>query len=115
MKYVVCPRCEGEGTHVNPDVDGNGLTSSDLEELGPDFLDDYLGGMYDVTCRRCNGKRVVDKCITETCNEPVEFLDSYTTGEFVHCYDHMRLNERMTYTEIADMEAIERAERAAGA
>lgn len=57
--YEVCPRCEGEGQHTNPAIDGNGLTSSDIDELGPDFMEDYLSGVYDVRCEECNGERVI--------------------------------------------------------
>lgn len=58
-KWEVCPRCRGEGQHCNPNIDGNGITSSEMAELGPDFLSDYMGGVYDVTCHECDGKRVV--------------------------------------------------------
>jgi hypothetical protein len=36
--FEVCPRCEGEGSHVNPAVDGNGLTAEDFapSRLSPD-------------------------------------------------------------------------------
>jgi predicted methyltransferase len=61
MKYQVCPNCEGEGTTVNPDIDGNGITQDEMLELGPDFKEDYMSGVYDVPCRCCKGKRVVTK------------------------------------------------------
>ena len=57
-RYEVCPRCEGEGKHVNPSIDGNGLTQSDFDE-DPQFREDYFSGMYDVTCYECHGNRVV--------------------------------------------------------
>lgn len=56
-KYVVCPRCEGRGTHVNPSVDGQGLSSEDLED--EEFREAYFGGAYDVRCFQCEGHRVV--------------------------------------------------------
>lgn len=61
-KNIVCPRCDGEGTHTNPSIDGNGLTASDINELMFDddsFLDNYFGGVYDVSCEQCNGSRIV--------------------------------------------------------
>ncbi len=58
---IVCPRCHGTGKHVNPSIDGNGITGSEMEELGDDFRDDYLNGAYDVVCRECNGRNVVDE------------------------------------------------------
>lgn len=58
-KYRVCPRCSGEGRIVNPDVDGHGLTREDFEEAGPEFEQDYFGGVYDIACPECQGLRVV--------------------------------------------------------
>lgn len=56
-KYEVCPRCDGRGAHVNPAIDGNGLTSEDFED--EDFREGYFAGRYDVTCYDCKGLRVV--------------------------------------------------------
>lgn len=58
-KYAVCDNCEGKGTQVNPNVDGNGLTQEDFDEQGPDFFDDYMSGVYDIPCLECHGMRVV--------------------------------------------------------
>jgi hypothetical protein len=57
-RYVVCPRCEGKGSHVNPNVDGNGLSQEDFDE-NPGFFEDYMAGVYDVSCYTCKGQRVV--------------------------------------------------------
>ena len=54
----VCPTCRGKGTHVNPSIDGNGITSEQFDE-DPDFREDYFAGKYDITCRECEGKRVI--------------------------------------------------------
>lgn len=60
-QYAVCPRCQGTGTHVNPAIDGHGITES--EWWGPDWDDEsrdaYMTGRYDVTCYDCRGDRVV--------------------------------------------------------
>lgn len=58
-KFEICPRCQGEGKHVNPSIDGNGLSSEYFDEMGDDFREDYFSGVYDVTCHECNGQRVV--------------------------------------------------------
>lgn len=58
-KFDVCPRCRGTGSHVNPAIDGNGLTAEDFDEAGEDFREDYMAGVYDVACYECQGKRVV--------------------------------------------------------
>ena len=63
VKYEVCGTCDGRGSHVNPSIDCNGLTSDDFYD-DPDFESDYFSGRYDVTCYECGGKRVtpvVDK------------------------------------------------------
>lgn len=57
-KFVVCGRCDGKGAHVNPSIDGNGLTREDFDE-DPDFAESYFAGDYDVTCDTCHGERVV--------------------------------------------------------
>lgn len=59
-KFIVCPRCRGEGTIVNPEIDGNGLTSSDFDE-DPDFRENYFSGVYDISCPCCNGQRVTTR------------------------------------------------------
>lgn len=56
----VCSRCDGEGTHVNPSIDGNGITASEwAEEWDEDERDSYMRGVYDVTCEECEGRNVV--------------------------------------------------------
>lgn len=58
-KYEVCSRCEGTGTHTNPSIDGNGLTSSDMEDWDAEDVENYKTGVYDVVCEECGGLRVV--------------------------------------------------------
>jgi hypothetical protein len=58
-KMEVCGRCQGTGKHTNPSIDGNGITQSEMEELGEDFREDYLSGVYDITCTECHGRNVV--------------------------------------------------------
>jgi len=57
-RYEVCDRCEGRGKHVNPSVDGNGLSQEDFDE-DPDFRENYFSGVYDVPCEDCKGQRVI--------------------------------------------------------
>jgi hypothetical protein len=56
--YEVCPRCRGEGKHVNPSIDSHGLSREDFDQ-DPDFEEDYFSGVYDVPCYVCSGARVV--------------------------------------------------------
>lgn len=57
-RFEVCPRCAGEGSHVNPSIDGNGLSAEDFAD-DPDFAEDYMSGVYDVICEQCSGSRVI--------------------------------------------------------
>lgn len=60
VKFVVCPTCDGRGTHVNPSIDAHGITA---EEWDRDWDDEereaYLSGRYDVPCYECKGANVV--------------------------------------------------------
>jgi RecJ-like exonuclease len=61
-KWEICPSCDGNGKHVNPAVDGHGISPEEFAE-DPDFAEAYFGGVYDVRCDECGGDgkvRVVD-------------------------------------------------------
>lgn len=61
-RWAVCSVCGGEGHHVNPSIDAGGLSADDFHD-DPEFAEDYMSGVYDVTCHRCGGRtteRVVD-------------------------------------------------------
>ena len=64
-RWIICPACEGEGTCVNPNIDSNGLTAEDFAE-DPDFADDYMSGVYDVSCAACHGSGKIRKSHIET-------------------------------------------------
>ena len=79
-KWDVCPVCEGRGSHVNPSIDAGGLSLESLHD-DPDFSEDYRRGMYDQTCNRCAGKRVVpvvdeNRCTPEDLKEYYEEADA---------------------------------------
>lgn len=56
-KRIVCPRCDGNGTHDHPAF-SNGVDSEHLED--PDFSESYFRGHYDVRCEECHGERILD-------------------------------------------------------
>lgn len=64
VKFDVCPTCRGNGSHVNPSIDCNGLSYDDFNE-DPDFREEYMSGRYDVQCYGCDGKRVVPQIAEE--------------------------------------------------
>lgn len=75
--YAVCPSCEGRGSYVNPSIDAHGISAEEMHE-DPDFADDYMSGTYDVTCRDCNGARVVpEPAIDRMSPELVATLQSH--------------------------------------
>ena len=98
-KYEVCPRCAGEGTRVNPSVDGHRLTAEELNE-DPEFAEAYFAGHYDVTCYECKGKRVV----------PVPDVDAFTSEQKIAWNQEMICRD-----EDARFNAEEEAERRIGA
>lgn len=66
-KYDVCSRCNGHGIHTNPNIDGNGITSSEWSEWEPEEKESYLSGKYDVSCEVCSGEKVMMAVDEEQC------------------------------------------------
>jgi hypothetical protein len=67
-KRVVCPQCDGTGKHVNPAIDGHGLSAEDFAE-DPDFAESYFSGDYDVCCETCNGSNIIDEVDEYACKK----------------------------------------------
>lgn len=67
-KNVVCYRCDGTGAHVNPAIDGHGLTQEDFDQ-DPDFKEGYFSGRYDVRCEVCGGQNVISVVDEERLNK----------------------------------------------
>jgi hypothetical protein len=57
-KFEVCSTCSGRGSHVNPNIDRNGISREDFD-ADQDFEEEYSSGRYDVQCYECRGLRVV--------------------------------------------------------
>lgn len=94
-KFALCPRCRGAGSHVNPAVDGNGISPQEFAE-DPDFQESYFAGVYDVACERCGGEKVI-KVIDRARAKPID----------LKIYDDQARVER-------ELEAEEAAERRFG-
>jgi len=95
-KFALCPRCRGAGSHVNPAIDGNGISPEEFRQ-DPDFEEAYFRGDYDVACHRCQGEKVIKIVDRERAKpEDLKLFD-----------EHER--------ELADLEAEEAAERRMGA
>lgn len=93
-KYEVCDRCRGTGTHVNPSIDGHGISGDDECWDDDAFRSMYFGGGFDVTCERCDGRNVV-LVVDESRASP---------EQLAHYYDEME--ERWRCDEISRMERM---------
>jgi hypothetical protein len=55
-RWEICNRCKGDGTHVNPNIDGHGITAEEWEnEWGEEEQEMYMSGGYDVSCQGQDG------------------------------------------------------------
>lgn len=95
-KFALCPRCRGVGSHVNPSIDGNGISPEEFRN-DPDFEEAYFRGDYDVACHRCAGEKVIKVVDRERASQ--EELKAYDDQE----------------RELRELEAEEAAERRVGA
>lgn len=100
-KYEVCSRCEGHGTHLTPSIGEHAYSQEEFEESFCDEEDreQYFrrGGIYDVRCEECSGKRVV------------------LVPDWDHCPSDLRAEYEAHLDEEADYEAMCAAERRMGA
>lgn len=89
----VCNRCLGFGTHVDPNIDSNGITESEWAEWDRDDQDSYLNGEYDVTCQECGGAKVVLVVDEEACtSDQLTILRIWNDQEF--CLAQARNEDR---------------------
>ena len=60
--HEVCHRCEGHGSILNPSIGHHAYTREEFNEAFDDEgREQYFtrGGMYDIQCPTCKGKRVI--------------------------------------------------------
>lgn len=93
---IVCPRCRGNGFHVNPSVDGPGISTDDECWQDDDFREMYLGGGYDVACHECDGRNVIDELDWERIerDEPELFASLNRQLDEMHDLAQMEAMER---------------------
>ncbi len=59
-RWEVCSTCNGAGSHVNPAIDGHGITQEERDrDWSPEEWEGYMRGAYDVTCYECDGRTTV--------------------------------------------------------
>jgi hypothetical protein len=84
-KNVVCDRCEGHGTHLNPSIGNHAYSSEEFYESFPDEEDreQYFarGGIYDVRCESCKGNNVVLIVDAEACESNTRLAPIYSAWE----------------------------------
>ena len=82
VRYEVCWRCKGRGSHCNPNIDGNGITAGEWAEWDDEEKDTYLSGGYDVVCEKCDGRRVLPEVDRENADEKaVTIYDEWEESE----------------------------------
>lgn len=54
--WKVCPTCSGRGHQT---LHGRSYTADEMAELGPEFVEDYMAGVYDHPCDTCGGRTTV--------------------------------------------------------
>lgn len=61
-RFEVCSGCNGHGTHLNRNIGEHAYTQEEFDEAFSDEDDREAyfnrGGIYDVQCETCDGKRV---------------------------------------------------------
>lgn len=83
FEWEVCPTCRGNGSHVNPSIDRQGIDPSEFRR-DPEFADQYFSGAYDQPCSQCGGRRVVPSPIPQGDEEEAayeEFLEAKRSVE----------------------------------
>ena len=70
-RWIICPACRGNGSHVNPAIDAGGISTADFAD-DPDFADNYMDGMYDLPCDKCNGTGKVTAAALEDIRQAAE-------------------------------------------
>jgi DnaJ-class molecular chaperone len=77
--YIVCPDCQGRGTMT---LQRLAVTQEQFDE-DPDFMEDYLGGVYDEPCPDCHGRTTVLVIDEERLTpEQKEYVEGYWQDEY---------------------------------
>lgn len=73
--YEICSHCQGRGqssAHLGA------FTRDEMDEQGPEFIDDYMTGAYDRPCEHCeNGKVLIideERCASDLHKKALAWL-----------------------------------------
>ena len=73
-RWAICDVCRGEGRTVNPSIDAGGLCGDQMDD--PEFMQDYMEGVYDISCGPCGGSgkvREIDRDRTDFAEQIAEY------------------------------------------
>ena len=96
--WQICSYCQGAGkssSHLGA------FSSEDMAEQGPEFLEDYLAGVYDKPCDNCSGSGKVLVINEQACTSPEQKAALKYANDVAE--------------QIAECDAITRAEMSRGA
>lgn len=103
-RWEICSRCDGEGHHSDPAIDGNGITQSEWAEWDEEDRHNYMSGAYDVCCKECSGsgKQLVVDAVAFKEKSPEDFRRWHKAEKDEQEYRHMadseaRWERRMLY------------------
>jgi hypothetical protein len=74
---VICPRCEGYGTHLTPSIGQHAYSAEEFyDSFDEEEQEQYFrrGGIYDVQCEECRGNRVVPEVDDKRLNSQDKML-----------------------------------------
>lgn len=74
--WDICDRCKGDGQHVNPNIDGHGISAEEWEQdWDEESREGYFRGDYDVPCEaRCTSGKVLVPDEEACKHEPLKSL-----------------------------------------
>ena len=86
-EWEICYRCQGNGKHTNPNIDGHGITSDEWEnDWDDDERKEYMSGGYDVPCEyKCSDGKVLVPNEKMCSKEQLELLQKYNEQEAERC------------------------------
>lgn len=58
-EMIVCPTCQGKGSHFRKDLDENNLVQGMQEDYDEEGIEAYRSGSFDQICTECKGQNVV--------------------------------------------------------
>jgi hypothetical protein len=96
---MVCDRCQGHGTHLNPSIGEYAYSREEFEEsFDEEERGEYFrrGGRYDVQCETCKGLRVVEVVDQRACRTPEQKADFKAYTDYLEEKGRSEAEDRAT-------------------